>query len=304
MGSGLVTSTAGRMHEDNCPPPFNGLDREQQAIFAEVLATLDEGWPDMPALPDLVHRLQDLLDAPDVSADRVVSLIAADPVVSMRIIRTAKCVATPDGSPVNNLRDAVPCLGYRMLRNMVMNVAITRLFQASSLPINHQLMKFWKRSREVAANSYVLAQQQKHLDPDDAMLVGLLHDIGALPLCLYFDRRHPRLDQATLEEMVCRFSAPVGTRLLQSWNFPKELIDAATNHEYLQCVDSLAAADYADVVTMASLLHGTARFATWKNIFAAERLGYYAADCRNFLVNHAKQLAVAREMLGIGAARH
>lgn len=285
-------------------PPCFGMDTEQQAIIAEVLAALEGGNLDLPTLPDMARKIQDSIDDPNVSADKVVNLLSADPVISMYIIRAANSTALSNGKSVDNLRNAISRLGYRMLRSMVINITMSKLFQARSPLINRQLIKLWQHSREVAANCYVLARQQKHLKPDEAMLAGLVHDIGALPLYLYADRHHFCLDQAALEELVCKFSAAIGTRLLQSWNFPDELVDVVAGHENLQRMNNSGVADYIDVVTMANLqMPGTAKFVVWKNVSAAERLGYYAADCQNFLSNHAEQLAAAREMLGINATQ-
>lgn len=277
---------------------------EQPTIIAEVFSALEEGSLDLPTLPDMARKIQDLIDDPNVSAHQVVNLLSADPAVSMHIIRAANSAAFNDGKSVDNLRNAISRLGYRMLRSMVINITMTKLFQASSPLIHQQLKKLWGHSREVAANCYVLARQQNHLKPDVAMLAGLVHDIGALPIYLHADRHHSHLDQVTLEDMVCKFSSVIGAKLLQSWNFPVELIDVVSGHENLQRVNDSGAADYADVVTMANLLHGSAKLIAWRNVFAAERLGYYATDCQNFLSNHAEQLAAAKEMLGINSNQH
>jgi HD-like signal output (HDOD) protein len=157
----------------------------------------------------------------------------------------------------------------------------------------------------VAANSYVLAQQKRHLKPEDAMLAGLVHDIGALPLYLYADRHYPEINPTTLEEMISKFSASVGIKLLQSWNFPAELVNVVVDHENQRRIPLWGAADYVDVVTMAKLQiqAATAQTVSWRNVFAAERLGYYPGDCRNFVSNHAEQFAAVNDMLGIGVAQ-
>lgn len=137
------------------------------------------------------------------------------------------------------------------------------------------------------------------------MLAGLVHDIGALPLYLYADRYHSRLDQTTLEELIRKFSAPIGTRLLRSWNFPDELIEVVAEHEDLQRISNSNLPDYVDVVTMANLqMPGIAKFIAWRNVFAAEKLGYYFKDCQNFLSNYADQLAAVKGMLEVGATPH
>lgn len=285
--------------------PLRPHASDELAIVAEINDALKANRLDLPTFPDMALNIRNLIDDPNVSADKIVNLLSSDPAISMHIIRAANSAALSNGKPVSNLRGAISRLGYRMLRSMVMNITMTELFQARSPFVNRQLKALWEHSREVAAISYVLAQRQKHLKPEQAMLAGLVHDIGALPLYLYADRHHSRLDQTTMEELVHKFSAHIGARLLQSWDFPDELVDAVAGHENLQRTSCSQLADYVDVVTVANLqMPGIAKFVAWKNVSAAERLGYYAADCRNFLSDHADQLAAVKGMLEVSTTRH
>lgn len=305
MNTGIAMDISGQPLNGISLPPCPQLKMEPQPLIAEVRAALADGNLELPVLPSMARKFQELTDNPDIAESRVVELLATDPVVSMYIIGAANSAALSNGNRVCSLRDAVIRLGYRMLRCMVVNITMSKLFQARSPLINRQLMKFWRHSREVAAACHVLAQQHRHLKPEEAMLAGLVHDIGVLPLYLHADRSRVRFDQTTLEALAGEFSASIGTELLQSWNFPDELVAVAAGHEDPCRVNASGVADYVDVVTMANLLmSGAAQSVAWRNIFGAERLGYYAADCRNFLSNHAEQLAAAKNMLGISATLH
>ncbi len=280
------------------------MSAEQQAIVDEVLAALEADQLDLPVLPDMALKVRNLLGDPNSSTSLFVQLISTDLAISLYIIKAANSAAFSNGHPVGNLHDAIPRLGYRMLYSMVMDITLTKLFHARSPLINQKLKELWAHSRIVAVNSYVLAQRQKHLKPEDAMLAGLVHDIGALPLYLYADRHHPEIAPATLEELISKLSAPIGIKLLQSWNFPAELIDVIAGHENHRRITLSDVADYVDVVTMANLqMKETAQTVEWRNVFAAERLGYYPGDCRNFLSSHAEQFAAVNDMLGIGVAQ-
>ena len=276
----------------------------EQVVAADVLAALEADQLDLPVMPDMALKIRNLLDNPNVSADHLVRALSADPVISMHIIKAANSAALANGHQVGNLREAIVRLGYRMLRSLVMNITLTKLFQASSPLINQQLKKLWEHSRDVAANCYVLARQHRHLSPEQAMLTGLVHDIGALPLCLYADRHHSHLEQATLEGLIHKFSTTIGTKLLQSWNFPAKLIEAVSDHDSLHRTNDSGLADYVDVLTMANLqMQETAKFVAWENVHAAARLGFNATDCQGFLSSHAEQLAVAQGMLAHPPAR-
>jgi len=272
---------------------------QQQSIADEVLSAIESGKLELPTLPDVAIKIRELIDDPNVSADQLVNLLSADPVVSAHIIKAANSAAA-GGLRVDTLRAAIARLGYRMLRNLVMSVAVGNIFKASSPIIDRHLKRLWEHSRVVAANSFVLALHQKHLKPEQAMLAGMVHNLGALPLCIYADRFHPRLEQAALEELVRRFSTRVGVALLHNWHFPPEIIEVVAGYENLQRTNDSGMADYADVVTIANLqIPATAKFVAWQNISAATRLGCDPARCINFLVDYADQLNIAGEMLGL-----
>jgi HD-like signal output (HDOD) protein len=278
-------------------------DEQFQAISNEVFTALENGRLELPTLPDIAIKIREMIDDPNVSADKLIRLLSADPVISAHIIKTANSAAFSSGSPVNDLRTAISRLGYRMLRNLVMLVTMNKLFKTGSPDISRKLKQLWDHSREVAANSYVLALHQKHLKPEQAMLAGLVHDLGALPLCMFADHHHPQLDQETLEELIRKFHSEVGSKLLYNWNFPSEIVEVVAQHENLQRQNPDGKADYIDVVTVANLmLPTTAKFVAWENVRAADSLGYTPLQCKNFLSTHAEQLSVVREMLGFGAA--
>lgn len=272
----------------------------EHAIVAEIHDALEAQRLDLPTLPDMAIKIQNLIDDPNVSADKIVNLLSSDPAISAYIIKAANSAALSNTTPVSNLRNAISRLGYRTLRSIVLNVTMNKLFQARNPLVNQHMKALWAHCREVAAISYVLAQQHRHLKPDQAMLAGLVHDIGALPLYLYADRYHSPLDKTTLEDLVRKFSTDIGAKVLQSWGFPDELVDVVAGHENLQRTSSSNLPDYVDVVTMANLqMPGTVKLVAWKNVNAAGRLGYHAADCQNFLSDHADQLAAIKGMLEI-----
>ena len=280
------------------------MSAEQQTIVNEVLAALEADQLDLPVLPDMALKIRNLLNDPDSSAGQFVQLLSTDLSISLYIIKAANSTVLSNGHPVGNLYDAIPLLGYRMIYSMVMDITLTKLFHARSPLINKKLKELWEHSRIVAANSYVLAQQKRHLKPEDAMLAGLVHDIGALPLYLYADRHHPDISPATLEGLISKFSASVGIKLLQSWSFPDEMIDVIAGNKNQRRITLWGIADYVDVVTMANLqIQAAAKAVSWRNVFAAERLGCYPGDCRNFVSNHAEQFAAVNDMLGIDVAQ-
>ncbi len=278
------------------------MTTEQLEIVADVLAALDADQLELPVLPDMALKIRSLIEDSSSSTGQFVQLVSTDLSISLYIIKVANSAAYCRGRPVANLHDAIPHLGYRMLFNMVMTLTMTKLFRAHSQLINNKLKELWEHSRNLAACCYVLAQQRKYLKQDQAILAGLVHDIGALPLYLYADRHHPNISENELVELTNKFSTSVGIKLLRSWHFPDELVDVIAGNENKKNIVPAGEADYADVVALANqIVMSTADTVSWTNVEAAEALGYFPEDCKNFISNHAGQFAEINEILNIGA---
>ena len=275
------------------------LAEQLDAIAAEVDEALNSGQFDLPTFPDIAIKIRDLIDDPNVSADQLVNLLSADPVITAHIIKAANsAAASGGGARVETVRAAVSRLGYRMLRNLVITVTLSKLFKAGSPIIDRKLKQLWERSRIVAAHSFVIALHQRHLKPEQAMLAGMIHNLGALPLCIYADRHHPRLDAEALDALLRCFSTRVGVKLLDNWHFPQDMVEVVAGYENLHRQSESGIADYTDVVTVASLQSsGSAKFVAWQNVSAAGRLGCTPESCFSFNENHAEQLNIAFEML-------
>jgi HD-like signal output (HDOD) protein len=113
--------------------------------------------------------------------------------------------------------------------------------------------ELWRHSAEIAAISYIIASKTKTLAPEQALLAGLLHDIGALPLLTYSQNVQELSDDpVSLEAFLALNRTRVGTMILEKWDFPNSLIYAAqSSDDWLR--DTEGAADYADVVIVAQL---------------------------------------------------
>lgn len=273
----------------------------QQAFLEEVLASIDNKELILPTLPDAALRLRKLIDDPNVSASQVVFVISSDPVISAQVIKTANSAAFLGKPPVANVKDAVSRLGYRLLHNTVLALTVGKMFHSNNPVINKRLKSVWEHSREVASISYVIALHQKHLQPDHAMMAGLIHDIGALPVCLFAEQKGVELSNEILDALILKCHVQVGIQLLKNWNFPHDLIDVVAGHEdFHREAESTIPADYTDVVIVANLQSKvTAKVTAWNNIAAAKRLGMAPEDCQNFLERFAEQISVVQDMLGI-----
>ena len=115
------------------------------------------------------------------------------------------------------------------------------------------MSELWNHSRKVAAVCHVLARLGSKLDPDRAMLAGLIHDIGAVPI-LSAAKEYPNLieNPELLDTTVNRLQARVGALVLRKWNFMDELADVALQAENW-ARDESNTLDYIDLVILGQL---------------------------------------------------
>jgi HD-like signal output (HDOD) protein len=77
-----------------------------------------------------------------------------------------------------------------------------------------------------------LAHKIPGFDPDRAMLAGLVHDIGIVPILTYADN-HPDViaNPKDLVETVKELRAAIGVQIIRQWDFPADFEDVVMNAE-------------------------------------------------------------------------
>ena len=233
----------------------------------------------LPMLPEIALKVREVIENPSSSAAKIAITISADPALSTRLLQVANSSLYRGTTPIENLQTAITRLGSTVVRNIVIGIVMEQLYQpASNHILNRKLKQLWLHSTKVAAISHVMARQYTRLKPDQAMLGGLIHDIGAIPI-LSEAVNIPELqqDEELLTKIVHKIHNLVGTTILDMWNFPQELIEVVSEHEDLQR-NSGSDIDYVDVVTVANILSyiGTQHRLTkmdWTEIPAFKKFG-------------------------------
>ncbi len=105
----------------------------------------------------------------------------------------------------------------------------------------------------VAAICYVLANISRRFNPDQAMLAGLLHDIGLIPVYSYLDEAMDLVDEELgFDDITQRMRAPVGAKILRAWEFGEDMVTACREAE-LWGRNTDPQPDLADLVVLAQL---------------------------------------------------
>ena len=217
----------------------------------QLIIAIDPDNLELPAFPDVVNRLQVLLADSSVCMKDVAALIQSDPVLTAKLLRTANAAAfNTRGVEIDNLNVALNRLGVTLIRSIALAFAMRQAEQEAFLaPIKEELREILRRSNYVAAIACVVARRLPDVNADQAILAGMVHQIGTLYLMITAQRdlagTTENLDYA---EVVNKLGAGAAGVVLNAWKFPPEVRDAVTDQ------DRLLDTDHADVEPMARLL--------------------------------------------------
>ncbi|MDD2760229.1 MAG: HDOD domain-containing protein, partial [Methylomonas sp.] len=206
----------------------------------------------LPSLPNVAFKLQKAMQQ-DIGINEAVEIIHIDPPIVAKLVQVANSPLYASARPINNCHDAVNRIGLNATRNLVMSISLKQLFKSKDRELMTGMQHLWKNSLYVSSLSFVLAQECSTINPEDALLAGLICDIGSIPLLHFaeqFPDHYPNLSE--LESSLPYLRGPVGSLVLHTLGFSKELCIIpyqAENWLY----DGGASLVLADIVILAKL---------------------------------------------------
>lgn len=278
-------------------------EKLEKRILDELLQQLESGALILPTLPEVALRVRDAVGSENVSASQLAKIISIDAALAARILQIANSAMAGGFRRVDTLEQAISRIGSRVLCNIVTSVIMQQMFQSRSDIINRKMRELWAHSATVAAICFSLASSA-HLAPDEALLAGLVHDIGALPV-LKKAEEYPELTNSNevIDHLLERLHVQLGTVILETWRFSPELVTAVANHETPTHAGTNGKADYADLVIIANLQTHRAQPQDLSSgyghgITAFQRLGIKPDEINLELDNRREKIEAVKKLLG------
>lgn len=148
---------------------------------------------------------------------------------------------------------AVSRLGNKIVSTLITSLVMQQMFTPSNKMLEEQFRKTWEQSITVSSISRALTTFTPHLNRDEAMLAGLIHQIGKLPIFMLVEKIPEFRDSPSrMSKLLEKAHPAIGKLIMDAWNFPDELKLVASEYVNFQ-YDSGPKADYVDVVQVAFL---------------------------------------------------
>lgn len=229
-----------------------GSEFENQISY-KFLQDLEQDQLVLPSLPEVAVRISKAFQDNVSDAATIAEMIQTDPVITAKLIKAANSAMYGRRTPVESCVGAVIRLGASITHKLVLSFAMRELFQSESSLLRQRMQELWRHSTKVGALCYVLAKHDSRFDPEHAMLIGLLHDIGVVAVLNYastfpMETRQPQI----IDQAIKRLRAQTGSMILRKWGFPMEFVVAALEAEDWMRDKGLTP-DYCDLVVIAQL---------------------------------------------------
>lgn len=223
-------------------------------ILSDIARDLS-GDVNFPICMDAAILVRDTLKDPLVSIERVVQVVSIEPLISSKLLRLANSVSyNPSGKSVTELATAIARLGFEVVRTTSLAVTLDQMLKSRNLANYDKIAKqAWEHSITVAAIARVLARRLGRISPDDAMLAGLVHDIGIFYL-LYRAAEYPeyRDNEPAMVELLVGWHESIGESLLEILGLPEQITLAVRDHDQLRTIETPCTVS--DVLYFANLL--------------------------------------------------
>ena len=270
-----------------------------------LAAELSRGNVDLPSFPEIAIRVRKVLSDPKSSIEQVVRVVGSEPALAARLLRIANSASlNRSGRTVTDLRAAINRIGYNMVRSASMAFSMAQIRKSNKLSgLEHHLNDLWERSTVAAAFSYVLARNCTKVNPDEAMLTGMMHGIGKLyVLTRVID--HPELfaSNTMLNQIIGEWHASIGKAILENWKFPESMAQAVGDQTDFSRTEE-GPPDLSDVVAVAILMASHAADMpglelALEDLGAAKRLGLGESKLHEVMLESAAEVSALSQALG------
>jgi HD-like signal output (HDOD) protein len=275
-----------------------------QRFVQQLAADLSTPGLQLPSYPEVALRVQRVLSDVNASGERVLRVLAGDPVLAARILALANSAAmNTTGKSVTDLRAAIARMGFDSLRTAAIGLALAQLRKAADYrPIERPMTSLWHESVHAAAMGFVVARQSRRFPPETAMLAGLVSGVGKLYM-LTRSSQYPALfaSPVAYRELEQQWHAQVARGILESWKLAPSIVEAVGDVDEAP-QDDRTRSSLADVLATSQLLikhqKAPAEFdAALPTHNSARRLELTSATCASLLQESATEIQALREAL-------
>ncbi len=223
----------------------------EAAVFTNLIMDTETQGLMIPSLPDVAIKISTTVNREDANLSQLSKILLNDPVLCAKLIKYANSGLYAGKAKVMAISDALSRLGMKAIKSIVTSYAVAEVFKAPSPALQHKVEELYEHSIFISVMAYFLTKKYTRLEPEYALLTGLVHEIGMIPILNYMASHYPEdVDEQGLQSVSDKMVSLIGTMVLDKWGFDRELVQVVdVGVDYSRYGGEKA--DYADVLNVA-----------------------------------------------------
>ncbi len=215
-------------------------DKKDEALKAQRFKMLEDiardlaGEISFPTCFDAALQIRNVLRDPNASLREIANVVRMEPLVAAKLLKTANsAIYNPTGQAFTSVESAVARIGINQARSIVMAIAMDQLLRSKDLAGFAEISKnLWTHTLKTAAAARVLARRLTRLNAEDALLAGLVHDLGAFYM-LYRSTQYEelRIRPNSVIYLIAQWHESIGESLMTALGLPEHITEAVRDHD-------------------------------------------------------------------------
>ena len=211
---------------------------DQQNLKEKILNSVEN----LPPMPNVILKIQRLLADPNSHVKQIVRYIEADQAIAAKVLKIANSPFYGMSGKVSSIQHAAVILGFKTLGEVTTIAGFSSLLGKKLPGYGYNSDELWRHSLAVAVASQIIAEKIKPELIYEALIAGLIHDIGKLILDPYVLEKREAFrnliqvgDQTFLkaEKQILGFDhAQIASEVCNHWEFPEILTLSIKYHHY------------------------------------------------------------------------
>lgn len=219
----------------------------------------------LPALPEVVSRIQQMIHDPDANMNKVADLVGEDPAILAQVLKVVNSAYYGLPTEITKVRMAVAYLGLNEVYRIVLSLAVVNQLAVSE---KKSVDAFWFHSFFAATCAKHLANKfEPVLSYEDLWPAAMLHDIGKLVYLKFYPEHFRALNNyakdhgCTFSEAEVHFSLPrsafLGSLLCNHWRLPapvKKACECHTRQDLISLKEDTSARALKRIICLSNLV--------------------------------------------------
>lgn len=189
---------------------------------------------EIPPMPHVMVKALEVIRNPHTGMQELATIMCLDQAISTKTLALVNSAYYGFRQQITSIGKAVVLLGMMKAKNLIMSLAMKQMMSAQGS------RELWEHSIKCALASEFLATQFKFINPDDAFVIGFLHDIGKILLNQKDPVKYSKVNyiasqnnQSLLELETTFFGGnhcELGALMAKNWQLPVVLVNCIKYH--------------------------------------------------------------------------